>query len=147
MLSAARRSIKGTSAYNKAMGELDRAFVLLRHETSAGVHWDLMLDTGSALATWQLGEDPTELTRGAEADMEGIPARRLPEHRRAYLEYEGPVSGNRGQVTRVDRGTCSFVRDEPQSCVVTLAGTLLTGTFELKVEATDSNLWRFGRAG
>ena len=29
----------------------------------------------------------------------------LPDHRLAYLDYEGPISGDRGSVTRWDRGT------------------------------------------
>ncbi len=147
MLSSARRGIKGTSAYNKVMGEPQRAFVLLRHETSDGVHWDLMLDSGVSLATWQLTEDPTRVPPELGLSGEGIPARRLPEHRRAYLDYEGPVSANRGQVTRVDRGTCSLARDEPQSYAVRLAGEVLTGVFEFRVEVAGSNLWRFVRVG
>ena len=127
------------------MGEPQRAFVLLRHETSDGVHWDLMLEAGASLTTWQLAEDPTRGTEGRRADSGGIRARRLPDHRRAYLEYEGPVSGDRGHVTRVERGTCLLVGDGPQSYVVKLSGERLTGVFEFKVEAADPGLWHFRR--
>jgi hypothetical protein len=127
------------------MGEPERAFVLLRHETSDGVHWDLMLDTGASLITWQLAEDPTRLPPEVDPVGEGIPARRLPEHRRAYLDYEGPVSRNRGQVTRVDRGTSWLVHEEPQSYAVKLAGERLTGVFEFRVERAGSSPWRFMR--
>lgn len=145
MLSLPGSGIKGTSAYNNGMGEPERAFVVLRHETREGVHWDLMLDTGGSLATWKLAEDPTKLSPQAEPGAKGVPARRLPDHRRAYLDYEGPVGGNRGQVTRVDRGTCKLVRDDPQSYAVRLAGERLTGLFEFRVEATGSDLWHFVR--
>ncbi len=129
------------------MGEPERAFVLLRHETSDGVHWDLMLDVGASLTTWQLTEDPTREEEGGRADSGGIPARRLPDHRRAYLDYEGPVSGNRGQVTRVEQGTHLLVRDEPQSYAVKLMSERLTGLFEFRIEATGSNRWHFVRVG
>lgn len=33
---------------------------------------------------------------------------RLEDHRRDYLEYEGPISNNRGQVKRVSSGTCTI---------------------------------------
>jgi hypothetical protein len=50
------------------------------------------------LATWQVHVPPEEW--GAM-----VPAVRLPDHRRVYLEYEGEISGDRGHVTRVDEGT------------------------------------------
>ena len=55
------------------------------------MHWDLMLDTGETLRTWRL-----------EPALPGvIRAEPLGNHRRAYLDYEGPVSGNRGSVQRL----------------------------------------------
>jgi hypothetical protein len=36
----------------------------------------------------------------------------LGEHRRAYLAYEGPVSGGRGEVRRVAEGRCRLERRE-----------------------------------
>lgn len=67
-------------------------------------HWDLLLetpgeldDTVSAdelcLLTWRL---PLQPARNCECTAE-----RLPMHRRLYLDYEGPVSGNRGVVRQV----------------------------------------------
>ena len=81
--------------------EGDRAsrFVVLFHRLppSAGraSHWDWMIEEGDALATWALVQWP---------DGRGVPARRLADHRRHYLTYEGPVSGNRGTVRRVLAG-------------------------------------------
>jgi len=70
-------------------------FVLLEHCWN-GVHWDLMLERDGALKTWALAEPPRP--------GETIEAGALPDHRLAYLDYEGPVSGDRGAVHRVDRG-------------------------------------------
>lgn len=39
-------------------------------------------------------------------------AERLPDHRAAYLDYEGDVSANRGCVTRLASGSCLILRDD-----------------------------------
>ena len=72
-------------------------YVVLRHEGIPSPHFDLMFETspGSALATWRSDSWPP---RGNE------PLTRLPDHRSHYLSYEGPVSGDRGHVTRVAAG-------------------------------------------
>ena len=63
-------------------------FVVLRHDGPQGLHWDFMLEMGQGLATWALNREP---------DAAGpIPAEALPEHRLAYLDYEGSLSGDRG---------------------------------------------------
>ena len=49
------------------------------------------------LKTWACREPP-------QAGVE-IPCEALADHRLAYLDYEGPISGGRGSVTRWDRGT------------------------------------------
>jgi len=74
-------------------------FVILHHLSSAGEHWDVMLETDSALATWSI---PPQEPVGASFTCS---ATRLPNHRKDYLEYEGEISGNRGTVSRVSSGT------------------------------------------
>lgn len=76
-------------------GEPAPRFALLEHSWD-GVHWDLLLERGGVLRTWAL---------------DGVPAlgverlgRPLPDHRLVYLDYEGPISGDRGSVRRVDGG-------------------------------------------
>jgi hypothetical protein len=59
-------------------------------------HWDLFLERGGVLQSWRLFEQPLP---GATVRCE--PAA---EHRIFYLDYEGPVSGGRGTVTRVAAG-------------------------------------------
>lgn len=71
-------------------------FVLLEHDHPF-LHWDLMLECGAVLRTWRLAEMP-----GAAGS---IAVEALPDHRRRYLDYEGPVSGGRGHVRRIDAGT------------------------------------------
>ena len=52
------------------------------------------------LSTWALAQEPC-------LDVE-IEAEELVEHRKAYLDYEGPVSGNRGTVSRWDSGSFQY---------------------------------------
>ena len=75
-------------------------FVVLYHEMPRGAarrsHWDFMLERSGVLWTWALPRQPV---RGEAMDVEA-----LPDHRLAYLDYEGEVSLGRGAVTRWDRG-------------------------------------------
>lgn len=101
-------------------------FVLLEHSWR-GVHHDLMLETPHGLATWAI-DDP--LVPGAIWR-----ARRLADHRLAYLDYEGPVSRDRGSVRRIDKGTYDTLCWEPTRVVARLSGQVLRGVIELRVEA------------
>ncbi len=97
-------------------------FVILEHQWN-GVHWDLMLEQGEALATWAID---APIVDGVD-----LPARSLASHRRHYLDYEGPISGDRGTVRRVDRGTYEAVVWSPDRIVVQLQGETTQGTAEL----------------
>jgi len=84
-----------------------------------------MLESGTALATWQLPRRPDD------PDGLPLPARRRPDHRRAYLDFEGPVSGDRGHVTRFDEGTCRILLRTADRWHFELTGRVLTGRFRL----------------
>src|SRR3954468_711103 len=73
-------------------------YVILHHTGVAKPHFDLMLETapGSLLATWRLPRWPVD---------EQLPIDKLAEHRRDYLEYEGELLGNRGEVKHTTDGT------------------------------------------
>lgn len=75
-------------------------FVLLYHMIEAvagrGNHWDLMLEQDGVLITFEVARLPSQAGP--------FQARRLVDHRLAYLDYEGQISGNRGSVIRLDRG-------------------------------------------
>jgi hypothetical protein len=109
-------------------------FVLLRHECppALGVqnHWDLMLQRGSTLATWRLLELPTPA-----APL--VSALRLADHRTAYLEYEGPVSGDRGDVRRVDAGSYAAIEESAQRWVLQFDGAVLSGPAVLQLRDGD----------
>jgi hypothetical protein len=51
-------------------------------------------------------------------------ARQLPDHRAIYLTFEGPLSGDRGQVRRVAQGVVHRLEHEPEDRL------LIVGQFE-----------------
>jgi len=104
---------------------MESRFVILLHETADGSHWDLMLESGDVLLTWRLECDPTTHAQWP------IPARRIADHRRAYLEYEGPISGNRGRVRRIAEGVVHFEKTGQTDLVFHLDGKRLSGRFSL----------------
>lgn len=107
-------------------------YVILEHDHPF-LHWDLMLEHGTVLRTWRLSAIPQEgVALAAEA---------LGDHRPFYLDYEGPVSGDRGNVVRWDSGTFVVDSETPDELVVRLNGTKLKGTGSLRREA-DSR-WQF----
>jgi hypothetical protein len=98
-------------------------FVILEHDHPT-LHWDLMLEDEDALRTWRLAEIP-QLNRETAAIY-------LARHRLMYLDYEGPVSGNRGTVSRWDAGTFTWKQDDADCLVTDLQGGLVTGVAMLK---------------
>jgi hypothetical protein len=107
-------------------------FVLLQHDHPF-LHWDFMLEAGAVLRTWRLAAPPS-----ADAVIEATP---LGDHRSAYLDYEGPLSGNRGRVIRWDRGDYETVEDSGTHIVVRLRGQKVRGRATLtKITAQQ---WHF----
>jgi hypothetical protein len=98
-------------------------YVILEHDHPV-LHWDFMLEAGEVLRTWRLAAPP--------AGGEMVPAEVIFDHRRLYLDYEGPVRGNRGRVVRWDVGTFEWMAEEEGSVVVRLDGGRARGIAVLK---------------
>ena len=104
-------------------------FVILEHDWPTR-HWDLMLEEGECLRTWRLENPPTTGSKtGALA---------LGDHRPIYLEYEGPLSGDRGQVIRWDFGRFEWRHNSPDRVLISLAGERFTGLLELQRVAQEN---------
>lgn len=73
-----------------------KRFVILRHDHPF-LHWDFLLEMDELLESWRLLREPVL--------SEWIRAEKLPDHRSVYLTYEGPVSRDRGTVSRVLSGS------------------------------------------
>jgi hypothetical protein len=95
-------------------------------------HWDLLLEAGSLLRAWRLAEP---LRGGAR-----IAATAMFDHRLLYLDYEGPIAGDRGRVVRCERGTFHAEVQSDEEIVVRLEGERLRGMLRLLHE--ESDVWR-----
>lgn len=86
-------------------------FALLRHDVPADFgrpsHWDLLLERGESCWTWAMEQLPGLLSGQEGATC--VDARRLVDHRLHYLDHEGPVGGDRGEVRRFLSGECRWI--------------------------------------
>jgi hypothetical protein len=110
-------------------------FVVLQHDSARAVHWDFLLETGEVLRTWALPQTPET---GLELTCEA-----LSDHRLVYLEYEGPIAGDRGSVSRWDRGTYQVREESPGRLVVDMQGQRLAGRVVLREMPDRPGMWRF----
>ena len=106
-------------------------FVILEHDYPI-LHWDFMLETSAGLRTWRLAMAPTP-----DRVIGAVP---LGLHRAAYLDYEGPVSGNRGTVTRWDGGHFEEIVETEDKVQVRLRGHRVSGMVTLERAGED---WTF----
>ena len=106
-------------------------FAILEHDWPAR-HWDFLLEAGDVLRAWRLTEEP-ELAKviHAEANFD---------HRLLYLDFEGPLSGDRGSVARWDAGTFKWIESAAERVVVELTGAKLIGRAALEKRPEG---WRF----
>lgn len=109
-------------------------YVILEHTGTPiykpGTHWDLMLEAGEILRTWELEAIPTP--------GRTVMASSLPNHRLEYLDYEGPISNNRGSVRQWDCGTYQTVRESGIEIEFQLIGKQLCGSLLLQQKSSGS---------
>jgi len=117
------------------MDNMPNQFVILHHRVGGSEHWDLMLEHGGLLLTWQLFTEPVS------ASCLPLKAKRIGNHRKAYLDYEGPISDNRGYVQRVDSGVMHLKEFTDRQVSVELEGHRLAGRFILTLVSGED--WVF----
>ena len=117
--------------------------VLLRHDLPDGSsHFDWLLERPShpGLLTFRVQE---RIDRPEEGSGR-FTATRLADHRRAYLIYEGPVSGERGSVTRVAEGTCELQdRTDGIRILGSFGGEVWVYDGQPLRSGDDSDTWQF----
>jgi hypothetical protein len=106
-------------------------FVILEHD-SPQRHWDLLIEAGDVLRAWRLLAEPKQGVT--------VPAEPSFDHRKVYLDYEGPISGDRGSVTRWDVGVMSWRESQGERLCMELVGRRLQGVAVLQRTAEG---WRF----
>jgi hypothetical protein len=106
-----------------------------RHEGIDQSHFDLMFETApdSPLATWRASDwRPTG----------PLVVERLPDHRRDFLTFEGKLTGNRGEVRRVEEGTCRIERDGEDRWTIRLHPQSKDKTLLLRIEKHSEGSWQ-----
>jgi hypothetical protein len=93
-------------------------FVILEHDWPT-LHWDFLLEAGPVLRAWRLLGEP--------GSARTVPAEPNGDHRLLYLDYEGPLGGDRGRVRRWDAGTFAWVENGGGRVVVELHGERVSG--------------------
>ena len=83
---------------------------ILQHTTPTGVHHDWLIEDPT-LPNPKSPDTRLWTARVAPPPQDWVKLRRfgltaIPPHRRAYLTYQGDISGNRGHVIRRAEGTC-----------------------------------------
>lgn len=110
-------------------------FVILEHDWPF-VHWDFLLESDSVLRAWRLLE-PVQRDRW-------IAAQPLPDHRLIYLDYEGPVSGDRGDVHRIASGTFTAEAGSDAAALrLRLSESDVATQAMLQVHPDGRSEWRF----
>jgi hypothetical protein len=112
-----------------------------------------MLESGDVLRTWSLGQLPHGLRDvqsrtatmhaacAAVAATNEVGAIKLGDHRLEYLDFEGPLSRERGSVTRVAEGTYRSERESPDCWRIAVEGEALSGTLLFSQPNADSTQW------
>lgn len=100
-------------------------FTVLHHTGLAQPHFDLLLEAApdQLLLAFRLMQWPAVAER----------VERLADHRRIYLDYEGPISGGRGSVRRVCTGQCVIREKTERAIVVDLDDEKKGMTLELRL--------------
>lgn len=112
--------------------------VVLLHETPAGyprgTHFDLMFEHAGALRTWAAESIPKL--------NETLAAEQLSDHRLAYLDFEGALSGGRGTVQRVASGRFELLDEAPGKLVLEVKSDKLQGLLTLIRDQAAAQRWR-----
>lgn len=114
---------------------------ILEHTTPTGVHHDWLIEDprlpnpkapDARLWTARIAPPPEDWAKLKRFDLTVIPP-----HRRHYLTYQGPVSGDRGHVKRLARGTCFVSLWSEQRIVLTMQTESMKIEMELIRQSGD----------
>jgi len=115
---------------------MTQRFCILLHDKPFW-HWDFLLENGDHALCWRLLRQP--------CCEEPIAAEQLQPHRLLYLDFEGPVSNDRGTVKRIAGGTYQLV-STALGFVIQLEGMDWARQASLSVVSTERPFWRFSFA-
>jgi hypothetical protein len=111
-----------------------RRFVVQAHTRNNRTHYDLMLESGETLKTWQMDSPPDQIPQTTI---------KIQDHRLIYLEYEGEISNNRGSVKIWDKGNYATIKEKESGWVISLRGKLLDGGYQISF--IEGNKWKWNK--
>lgn len=110
-------------------------FVVLWHKAGPALdrasHFDLLFEDGESARTWSVENQ-------IESGIDQV-AIELPRHRLHYFEYEGPLSNDRGSVSRRDQGNYQLLRATDDQFQIEIDGKQLQG--KLRFTRIDRERW------
>ena len=120
---------------NRAIDKNCGRFSIAKHEMPANSsrhsHFDLFLESEGTLMTWEL----TSLLTTQNNQV----VRRLANHRLVYLDFQGPLSDDRGTVKLVDTGSLEWVTLESERLISRINGQTTDGILTLTSEGSSIN--------
>lgn len=98
-----------------------------------------MIEAHDALITWRFSE------RAIKTLLDGkeVFARRIADHRKAYLSYEGPISCDRGMVKIMDSGECTLLNDDGEWLHYAIKGNTFRGTICIQKKKGTTHRFRY----
>jgi bifunctional non-homologous end joining protein LigD len=115
--------------------EAVKKFVIQKHYTTSGVHWDLMFEAGTVLETYRLELPPEKLSSQKK------PAVKIFDHPLKFLTYEGSVNQGKGRVEIADAGAYQLLSQSETHKEMQINGKILKGRFTLT--HIKENQWEF----
>lgn len=97
-----------------------------------------MVEQSADLATWQVESTTKEIFSSR------VTARRIHPHRKAYLDYQGPVSGGRGAVRQVEAGTCEVLQAGDDRWQIRFDRELMSGVWDF-TRQENGDWWMLAR--
>ena len=84
---------------------------VIQHHICEDDHYDLMIESGDSLLSWRISSnDIRSLFKGKK-----IKVKKIQDHRKEYLAYEGPIRGGRGRVEIYDSGDCELISEKKEN--------------------------------
>lgn len=110
-------------------------FSIAKHEMPANSsrhsHFDLFLESQGTLMTWELSSLLTSQNKQV--------VRRLANHRLLYLDFQGPLSNDRGTVKLIDSGSLEWVTLESERLIARINGQALAGLLTLTSDTSSTD--------
>ncbi|MDY6970017.1 MAG: DNA polymerase ligase N-terminal domain-containing protein [Spirochaetota bacterium] len=101
---------------------------VIHHHTNGTDHYDIMIEYSNILLTWQVPFDKIKLLLNGIR----IEAIRIQDHRKKYLNYEGPISCNRGRIEIFDYGNYKASVIDEDNIKAQLYGKVFKGLINIK---------------